>query len=134
MEKAEELIAGSSFFNQGCTVSNKCVACLREFFNIVDIIFALGTRRRFRQEIGRAATQDHFRFNVIEHTDNISLIGTFAGMSNNRGGRCVFNFSVAHNTDGHLRLAANQFGDCFLFRIVLTCLGAVGINTQSVDA
>ena len=56
VEKTQKTVAWASFFNQSRAVSHQGVAILREFLNIVDIVFALGTSGWLGKEISWAAT------------------------------------------------------------------------------
>lgn len=55
-------------------------------------------------------------------------------MRYHRGRGRVLNFGVADYSNGFFSCTAENFGDGFLFGIILRILGPVGIHAESVDA
>ena len=117
-----------------CAVRDELVAGVAELLDVVDAVLALGAGGFLREEVGGAAAEDDLGLDVVEHPDDVGLVGAAAGVGDDGGGRGVLDLGVAHDADGLVGLAAQKLGDRLLLRIVLAGLGAVGVDAEGVDA
>ena len=115
-------------------VRDELVAGVAELLDVVDAVLALGAGGFLREEVGGAAAEDDLGLDVVEHPDDVGLVGAAAGVGDDGGGRGVLDLGVAHDADGLVGLAAQKLGDRLLLRIVLAGLGAVGVDAEGVDA
>ena len=96
------------------------------------MLMRAGLRRHQRR--GQAALHGFGQTEDVVFARFGQLALAAAGLRHHESRRRVFDFSVAHHADRLLGLAAKQFGDRFLTRIVLAGLGTVGINAERIDA
>ena len=133
MKEPEQALFALGGFEHGVAVGDEFVAGVFKQFDVVGCVFSFGPCNGLRQEVGRAASEQNLGLDVVEHAHDIGLVGAPARVRHDgcRGG--VFELSVAHDADGHVGFAPDEFCDGFLTGIILRGLGAVDVHAQGVD-
>ncbi|MPL74776.1 hypothetical protein SDC9_20593 [bioreactor metagenome] len=113
-------------------VGRQRVARVLEHRDVILVILALRAGDVGFQEIGRAAAEDDLGLHIIEHADDIGLVGALAGVGDHRGRGRILDLGGRDDTDRLVRGAAQRLGDGLDLRVVLGVRGAVGIDAERV--
>ena len=79
---------------------------------LVDVVLAVGSpaaRNGRRQEVDRAAAQDHLGLHVEKHFHDVIVIPARAGMRDHAGRRGILDFSRGDDADRHATHALGEF-------------------------